>query len=110
MFHHVSENKSNLAKAWLEQCRTRHHCGVDRVFIPKRLVFVGDDNSMPHLIEPSHESKGLDYAALSYCWGAQVGSFTTTFANIEANKQALPLDKLSKVCIYLPTLSIQGPL
>lgn len=97
MFDYVSEKKSNLAKAWLKQCGKQHHCGVDRVFIPKRLVFVGDGDSMPRLVEPDEDSEEFDYAALSYCWGTQAGSFTTTFANIEANKQGIPLDKLSKV-------------
>lgn len=98
MFYSVSESKLDMARSWLEECRQQHRCGGDRVFRPKRLVFVGDDDSKPRLVEPGDESKRLEYAALSYCWGAKTGSFTTTFANLEANKQGVPLDELSGVC------------
>lgn len=46
------------------------------------------------MYEPAEGELGR-YAALSYVWG-ESSPFTTTKANIEANKEGIDIDKLSE--------------
>ena len=96
--------------AWLTYCAT-HHVGCkppgDGKFLPKRLLDVrpvGDTGEkVPDLIRLIESGTGqqreatVPYAALSYCWGADMtGIITTTTLNLSAHSQGVPLKTLPK--------------
>ncbi|KAG5751657.1 hypothetical protein H9Q70_005713 [Fusarium xylarioides] len=73
-----------MIRGWIRDCIDYHEdCKVvseDRPF-PTRVVYVGDDDTEPHLFIPRSEDRGR-YIALSHCWGDVMPLKTTraTFA------------------------------
>lgn len=75
--------------------RTDRRCHVDAAPLPARVLDIRSSASHNvSLYEPTEGELGR-YAALSYVWG-ESSPFTTTKANIEANKEGIDIDKLPK--------------
>lgn len=91
-----------LVQHWLQKCATTHKsCSESRVrspTLPTRLVDVlggSSGNGPPQLrVFDSHHS-GIQYVALSHCWG-KLKFPTLTQNNLEAFKISIPLEQLSK--------------
>lgn len=70
----------------LESCKKEHdHDVFDQAYIPERLIDMSFE--LPRLILrkdilQSGHSSGLEYAALSYCWGSGESQITTTTATL----------------------------
>ncbi|KAM0348223.1 hypothetical protein ACHAP4_010969, partial [Fusarium culmorum] len=66
-----SEITWEMVRGWIQDCVDNHEdCkseSEDRPF-PTRLIFVGDNESEPHLYIPAPDQRGR-YIALSHCWG-----------------------------------------
>lgn len=99
VFHSLSEEKLELASGWFQECRKGHDCRDNVSFSPRRLIFVGDEDQRPRLVETnsSTTNQQFEYAALSYCWGVGHRTLTTTSDSIEENKRGIPLGKFPKV-------------
>lgn len=73
-------------KQSLESCKKEHdHGGVDRTYIPKRLVDVSSGTAcliMREDVLQSDCNSRLKYAALSYCWGSAGSQAKTTVATL----------------------------
>ena len=83
-----SETAFRKVRLWLDYCKRQHpYCRTklsgtkygsvgpsDCSRLPSRVVYLGESpQDQPHLVEPS-ESLEAEYAALSYCWGANPGT------------------------------------
>ncbi|OCL14193.1 HET-domain-containing protein [Glonium stellatum] len=103
----VEENSSSIqchrqVKSWLEDCLENHSScsSQDDCALPTRVVNVGlisDDDlkyQQPFLFEPSGASGR--YVALSYCWGKNANTVTTTSETFQAHKQCIEMDSLPK--------------
>jgi hypothetical protein len=99
-FRSTCEERLRLANQWFQQCTTSHTCRPSNtVFTPRRLIHIGDTNQRLRLIETTSGflDTGLQYVALSYCWGPGGGTLTTTLDNIEAHKSDIPFYRLPSV-------------
>lgn len=69
------------------------------MFTPRRLIHIGNSNQQLRLIDTTSGllDTGLQYVALSYCWGSGGGTLTTTLDNIEAHKSEIPFYRLPSV-------------
>ena len=87
----------SIASHWLEECVSQHpQCGtVDDIFMPRRVICVGDQNRSPRLMESLPD--GSLYAALSYCWGSINGTLVTKRHNIDSHFEKIPLEALPQV-------------
>jgi hypothetical protein len=85
-------------RRWIDRCNRKHdECGAIRRRLPQknpsRLIRVRESNAGNIIIcVPDHDDP-VDYAALSYCWGGDQQSKTTT-ANLERLK-GFSLEELS---------------
>src|SRR5215469_4272274 len=95
----ISRRRVHQAVSWYKACRFRHRCQEsDSPFVPRRLVFVGDTNFPPRVVEVQEgDQTKLEYAALSYCWGHDGGTFRTTMDNINKNKCGINPKELRQV-------------
>lgn len=64
---------------------------------PKRLVYVGEDDSELRLCEIEKGYRPPTYLVLSYCWGSN-RRLVTRRSNLEQLKTSLPFEKLAKTC------------
>ncbi len=70
-------HKSCAFRPFSRQSNREHAMFVDS--LPKRLIDLGGDSSLAHLVERRKISdKTVDYIALSYCWGPAANNLTTT--------------------------------
>jgi hypothetical protein len=63
--------------------------------MPNRLIYVGEDNSEPFLVEGKIET--APYVALSYCWGTAGNRLVTTRENVKEHRERIPLSSLPSV-------------
>ncbi|KAL6918374.1 hypothetical protein FSHL1_009802 [Fusarium sambucinum] len=97
---HGLQRTIQLAKEWLLVCRSGHiGCGNSASnrtnVLPTRLIDVGE--TMPRLHIPDHDTRDIEYAALSYAWGIDHANFAkTTASNLNDMRTLLPWDRLSK--------------
>ncbi|KAK0740081.1 heterokaryon incompatibility protein-domain-containing protein [Schizothecium vesticola] len=100
----TSRAASERATSWLTDCLANHpDCGGgDEEYMPRRVLRVraaGSKNESPQAIYLVEDpSKTAPYAALSYCWGSDLGGVVTTLL---ANKkdhitQGIPVGSLPK--------------
>lgn len=94
-----SELGTDLASSWPEKCRKDHlRCGNGESYMPHRLLYLGQaeqDECQVLLIE--NPPVATPYAALSYCWGYDLGGVVKTLkSNIAAHREGIPLDALLK--------------
>ncbi|PVH79405.1 HET-domain-containing protein [Cadophora sp. DSE1049] len=90
------------ARHWLSYCLEHDpECRVDKPnFVPHRLLHLGPDASIVQLFETQEYARSLQYACLSYCWGADTaGVLTTTRENIQIHLDRIPVAKLPKTII-----------
>jgi hypothetical protein len=96
-------------KSWLDNCLVKHSscdldscdrnhslCGTQSISqLPTRVIDVGEHHRplQPRLVEG--QGRCEIYATLSHCWG-QCERTTTTQANIQQMRQAIPIDGLSQ--------------
>jgi hypothetical protein len=84
---------------WINRCNREHdECGAIRRRLhqknPSRLIRVSELNTENIIIcVPDHDDP-VDYAALSYCWGGDQQSTTTTSANLARRLRGFSLDEL----------------
>jgi hypothetical protein len=92
-----SESISHIRR-WIDRCNRKHdECGAIRRRLhqknPSRLIRVSELNTENIIIcVPDHDDP-VDYAALSYCWGGDQPSQTTS-ANLERRLRGFSLEEL----------------
>lgn len=97
-----SSRALEVAKKWLEDCRTSPAHALCREAyrkissgpfgpLPTRVLHVGSDHQDPYLFE-SNGTKAT-YCILSYCWG-RPGNAITTKSNISERMKGIPLTSL----------------
>lgn len=98
---HLSRDTSSdvafkLAKSWLDNCCITHkECANPQSrILPKRVIFVGSNNSDVYLREVEGDQIGR-YACLSHCWG-NIQPLKTTSQSIVAHQITIPWDDLPK--------------
>lgn len=82
-----SDEALQLAKAWFDNCRERHHTCAEQapLTLPSRVIDLqGQDLSRVYLKETGG-AKG-EYAALSYCWGPGGPGLITTKDNMRSHQ------------------------
>ena len=93
---------TNCAKSWIQDCLENHECSsvhsrhnlsAPANLRPKRLLFVGDSQYGPRLVD---EPLNTPYAALSHCWGPDGLPETgkTLTKNLATRKQSVSLTLL----------------
>lgn len=92
-----------LGKQWLHVCRSDHVECVDtgsseKNVLPTRLIDVGSqaEEAMPRLHVSDQDTRGIEYAALSYAWGDHANFAKTTASNLNGMRTQLPWNRLSK--------------
>ncbi|CAI6340725.1 unnamed protein product [Periconia digitata] len=83
--------------SWVNECVGSHSiCRVpDHSYVPRRLLQVGNELSGPRLV--LREAVGEEdrrYCALSYCWGPQNRSLTTTRENLSQHLKGMAFDSI----------------
>src|SRR5438034_11600606 len=96
-------------KKAIEQCAEQCHPPAERVFLPTRLIDLGQDpaKDCPRLVitadsigRPQELLEPVKYVALSYCWGAREEAATqlqTESQSLEERLRAIPLATMSPV-------------
>ncbi|KAF8963111.1 heterokaryon incompatibility protein-domain-containing protein [Flammula alnicola] len=85
------------ATQWVQQCDHYHEeCrpGITRAPLPSRVLDVGHSSSDTIRLWETRGASG-SYTTLSYIWG-KAPQFTTTAATLNARKEGIPFDALSK--------------
>ncbi|KAH6663275.1 heterokaryon incompatibility protein-domain-containing protein [Plectosphaerella plurivora] len=92
-------NKSvSVIQGWLKDCKGHSSCQVppSKIFAPTRLLYVPKSDRDALCLRTANKP-GLEYAALSYCWGKQTPSHPqhpllsrTTRDNLQARKTSIP--------------------
>ncbi|EPE29058.1 hypothetical protein GLAREA_00216 [Glarea lozoyensis ATCC 20868] len=86
----------NSATAWLEVCSRSHGCRTPgAIDLPTRLIYVGQSNEPPRLLEASHIDPASQYCTLSHCWG-KIPMLKLEKANYKDFMQEIPWYKLTK--------------
>lgn len=65
------------------------------MFMPRRVIHVGDANTQPFLTENYPDCS--PYVALSYCWGPTKDTLVTKQHNLYQHLEAINFEKLPKV-------------
>jgi hypothetical protein len=87
------QNIWKLAKGWISKCQQyhQHHCTSPKAeyYNPKRLIDVG--GPVPRLANRDElETRQVEYAALSYCWGSSMPEAAkTTTSNLGLQERSL---------------------
>ncbi|KAF8848137.1 HET-domain-containing protein [Acephala macrosclerotiorum] len=95
-----SEHSLKLAASWLTGCIDNHQCQSmsAKAFpirtLPSRLICVRQPDR-PYLCSMAKLPANKRYTTLSHCWGSMV-QFTLLTTNIEALRNHIPFDQLSK--------------
>ncbi|OIW32526.1 HET-domain-containing protein [Coniochaeta ligniaria NRRL 30616] len=91
-----SEVYFELAKNWLERCRTNHSaCNSNEPpELPTRVIDVGLAKDSTNLRILSSQGLRAEYLALSHCWGGRITPVLTT-ETLAVFKEALPYAELS---------------
>lgn len=94
----ASEAGPARVKKWLTACVNGHkNCKIrDPVFVPTRLIYVGRKGSVidPFLVS---RDEPCSYAALSYCWGADLkGVIRTTKGNLDSHRKGITFSDLPR--------------
>jgi len=93
-------------RMWLEQCNKGHSCMAsasasrDCHFVPKRLIYVDEDDSGIRLAT-SDVPTGAAYMSLSHCWGdaAAHGAYSLTSTRLDGYRRSIPVEKLPRTFV-----------
>ncbi|KAF2713411.1 HET-domain-containing protein [Pleomassaria siparia CBS 279.74] len=101
--HSGSHHCIARVRSWLETCKRDHpECSFvspspdSTSFLPKRIVDVGDGNSLPRLCSSSTiTTQNRSYIALSHCWGS-IQTYTTEKRTIGDRMRSMPWNEIPK--------------
>jgi hypothetical protein len=100
-----SAARFTLLRTWLKWCDTNHDCNRQNVgpqgASPTRLIYVGHADAELLCLYLPEEANGVNYTALSHCWGSHPPSkdnprYCTTDGNIAARLNSFNLSELPK--------------
>lgn len=80
----------DFASSWHEANRYIHSQ-------PRRLIYVGDENSAVRLCELEPGGPLPTYLALSYCWGSNA-NLVALRSNLEQLRVSVPFEQLARTC------------